>query len=200
MFKKGDKVKVVSSNLTSYWYSDRIGQEFTLDGVDKANGPFIIDFDNDRCYFDECNIELVKEEKEVMQFDMNKEAWFIRVANEHEFNAARDWIKSKGFDFMFSDKWYLGCTGIAHNSGDGAEVYRLDETDDADLHYEVKPSFKTVVDSVTFPEVKTELQKEIEELEKIILIYQTRKNLLLSLVAGYDLPNANWRYDKRAWW
>lgn len=38
--------------------------------------------------------------------------------------------------------------------------------------YEIKLEFKAVVDSVTFPEVKTEQQKQIEELEKTILLAQ----------------------------
>lgn len=133
-------------------------------------------------YFDlDCVVKLVKEEKEEMQFDMKgfdlkTNPWFIRVNNEQEYNAARDWVKSRGLDFKYSGDYFKGLAAISnHLYSDGRiddYIYRCDVEDDLSEYQEIKVTFKTVVDSVTLPEVKTEQQKQIEELEKTILLAQ----------------------------
>lgn len=157
-FVKGQTVKLYKDDGT------------TCPLFEGSNSKYELCGDHEGAYFDlDCVVKLVKEEKEEMQFDMHSHPWYIRVANEQEYNAARDWVKSKGFDFIYSDSYYLGCAGICHDSKDDDRVYRLDEQEDVDSHSEIKLTFKTVIDSVTFPEVKTEQQKQIEEPEKTIL-------------------------------
>lgn len=181
MFKREDKVEA----LTDYPEHDgrRIikgMQGVVLDhnaGAHEDSTLMHVMFDNgtDEYMFKE-RFKLVKEEKEEMQFDMKgfdlKAApWFIRVANEQEYNAVREWVKDKGFKFIYSGDWYTGCEGIIYDAEiDGGKVYRLDAEDDINTLHEIKLTFKTVVDSVTLPEVKTEQQKQIEELEKTILL------------------------------
>ena len=103
-----------------------------------------------------------------MQFDLKTQPWFIRVANEQEFNSARDFVQSKGFDFIYSESWYAGLVGICHDSKDDDGVYRLHSGDDVSAHQEIKITFKTVIDFVSFPQMKTEQQLKIEQLEATI--------------------------------
>lgn len=179
MFKKGDKVKIVSCEKSTYWYADKIGKVFEVEGVSPWLGPYIYENLNQKridlkSYLVEGDIEFVKEEKEEMQFDMKKEPWYIRVANEQEFNAACDWVKSKGLDFKYSGNYFKGLTAISNYMASDGSIYeyihRRDVEDDLSEYKEIKLTFKTVIDSVTFPEVKTEQQKQIEELEKTILL------------------------------
>lgn len=120
--------------------------------------------------------KIVKEEKEEMKFDMNSfdlktNPWWIAVRNREEYELVQNWLLenygtkciaeySREFKYLTN----TGCGGrvekswVMHGSADKPE------------HQEIKLNFKTVVDSVTFPEVKTEQQKQIEELEKTILL------------------------------
>ena len=117
--------------------------------------------------------KLVKEEKEEMQFDMKKEPWFIRVTNDQEFNAACDWVEENFGDYLETE--YSSNKQGLTNTDDFGEIcthvmwmgeHSFNQTE----RHEIKVTFKTVIDSVTFPEVKTEQQKQIEELEKTIFL------------------------------
>ena len=123
-------------------------------------------------YFDlDLVIKVVKEEKEEMQFDMKKEPWYIRVANEQEYELVQNWLLENygtncvaeySREFKYLTNTYSGGhvnkSWVMYGSGNKPE------------RQEIKLTFKTVIDSVTFPEVKTEQQKQIEELEKTILL------------------------------
>ena len=166
MFKKGDKVQ-----RTTGTYEDMIPGEIAtveaqnsvllyLEGYNSAHNPL--------------NFKLVKEEKEEMQFDMHSHPWFIRVENEQEFNAARDWVESLGFKFEYGNKYEEDIVAISNYLNSSREVepviHKNKEQDDQSEYNEIKLTFKTVIDSATFPEVKTEQQKQIEELEKTIFL------------------------------
>lgn len=180
-FKINDRVRIVSAKFPSVWYSTKLGETFVIDGFGHNQyGGYCMGHDfRDGIY--ECDIELVKEGKEEMQFDMKgfdlkTTPWFIRVANEQEFNAARDWVESLGFKFEYGNKYERGIVAISNYLNSRGEVepiiHRNRVEDDQSEYHEIKLNFKTVIDSITFPEVKTEQQKQIEELEKTILLAQ----------------------------
>lgn len=169
MFKKGDKVQriigthedMIPGEIAIVKRQDG-GQLLYLEGYDSAHNPQ--------------NFKLVKEEKKEMQFDMHSKPWFIRVNNEQEYDAAVNWVKSKGLDFKYNGGYFKGLAAISNYLElDGSiddSIYRCDIGDDLSKYHEIKFTFKTVIDSVTFPEVKTEQQKQIEELERTILLAQ----------------------------
>lgn len=170
-FKKGDKIKVVSSKRKFYWYSDKIGQEFILDGVDTL-GPFIIDFDDNSCHFDESDIKLLQE-KEMFDtnFDMKSQPWFIRVTNEQEYNAARKWLFENFGHYL--DTGYASYMVGLSNTDDCGEIcsyvmWMAEHALKTTEHYEIELSYKTVVDSVQYPQVETEQQKKVRELQETI--------------------------------
>lgn len=123
--------------------------------------------------------KVVKEEKGMKSeaFNLKTNPWFIRVANEQEYNAARDWVKENFGDYLdigySSDK-----KGLSNTKDCGETCTRAmwmgEESFNETKRHEIKLIFKTTVDSVTFPEVKTEQQKQIEELEATIVQAQTQ--------------------------
>lgn len=127
-------------------------------------------------YFNlDCVVKLVKEEKEEMQFDMSKEPWFIRYSNKEEFKLVDEWVKENYGDSL--GVFYqntMAMTNIDQSGIIRGNVMWLNEEHikSGPERHEIKLTFKTVIDSVTFPEVKTEQQKQIEELEKTILLAQ----------------------------
>ena len=162
-FKSGDKVKVVSSVLKTYWYSDKIGEVFTLYNYIPGFGWNVV---GDSCsYLKECDVELVKE-KEEMQFDMKKNPWFIRVNNKEEFEAAKEWVKSQGIKFKFSEDWYDQIIAV---ESDGFALCIRTEAGEKILNKnEIKLTFKTVIDSVEYPTIESEQDKKIKELQETI--------------------------------
>ena len=177
MFKKGDKVKIVSRKFPSVWYNNvGVGKIFNVEYFrENQHGKYYMGEGFEGGVY-ECDLELVEEEKEEMQFDMKKEPWYIRIEDEQEFNAARDWVESLGFKFEYGNKYEEDIVAISNYLNSYGEVepiiHKNKAQDDQSEYNEVKLKFKTVIDSVTFPEVKTEQQKQIEELEKTILLAQ----------------------------
>ena len=128
-------------------------------------------------------LELVKEEEE-MQFDMKKNNWYITFSNEEEFNLVQEWLKSKGFSPKYSDKYDADadCFTKAPFS-DSEDEYIRDSKSCAKAEgaEEIKIKFKIVIDCVTFPEVKSERNLKIEELEQSIKEAQALLNELKAL-------------------
>lgn len=182
-FKAGDKVKVIKAE-DYYWYNNHIGEVFTLMSGPDQEGDWRIQEnvdwriqENVEHYLAECDIELVcankqlVQEKEDMQFDMHKQPWFIRVNNKEEYNAASEWLYENFGNYANTGyaSYIVGLTNT-DNSGEihPRVMWMGEDSLEATERYEIKLSYKTVVDSVTFPEMKTEQQKKIEELEATI--------------------------------
>lgn len=180
MFKDGDKVRtLVDINK----YAKKGDILLVKDGFDfypnrDAGFSCAKGFVNTK-WLNETNnsrFQLVKEEKEEMQFnmkgfDLKTNPWWIAVRNREEYELVQKWLlenygakciaeHSREFKYLTNTTsgGHVEKSWVMHGSGDRPE------------HQEIKLTFKTVIDSVTFPEVKTEQQKQIEELEKTILL------------------------------
>lgn len=67
-FKDGDKVRVVSAQLKSYWYADLIGKEFII--INNNTNSFGWNIKGHSGYYlRECDIELVKDNKKISPED-----------------------------------------------------------------------------------------------------------------------------------
>ena len=175
-FKENDKVKVVSCLQPTYWYANKIGQEFTLNEYNASFGWSIKE--DYRAHLKECDIVHVQE-KEEMQFDgktfnLKTQPWFIRVNNEEEFEAVNKWVKENAEYELFTP-YFDGMVAISNTDDEGDVWVRLMYVKDGSrivrsniTCHEIKVNFKTVIDSVEFPIVESEQQKKIRELQETI--------------------------------
>lgn len=114
------------------------------------------------------NEQLVVENK--MKFDMKENGWYIRYNNEEEFNLVQEWLQENYGDNLdchfVSRSEYV--TNVA-STGYIFDTLKHGSTENiASYAKEIKLNFKTVVDSVEWPEVETEAQKELAKLQKQI--------------------------------
>ena len=173
MFKKGDKVKCNDGVYSSECI-------LTVSHIERDEGGEsrydLLGFSEDSHKCGEWyayHFELVQEKEQM--FDMKKEPWFIRVENEQEFNAARKWL-DENFGYYLDTEYMTYIVGLSNTDDFGGicsyVMWMAEHSLKTTERYETKLEFKAVVDSVTLPEVKTEQQRQIEELEKTILLAQ----------------------------
>lgn len=171
-YKTGDKVKVISCERKSYWYSDLVGKEFILLGVDKSFGPFIQENEHfGRSFFSECDIEIVQEKEQMKSeaFNLKKNPWYITFSNEEEFNLIQEWLKSNGLSARYSENYDPGADCLTLSRSAIASYIRDSVVCAKGCGAkEIKLTFKTVVDSVEYPCVKSERDLKIEELQATI--------------------------------
>ena len=108
-------------------------------------------------------------------FDLKQDKWFIRTPNEATYNLVYEWLKDQGFHFGESPKfkhlgWERGTEEIgswpycAENDGG----FRIGHVKSKNFHLglghkEIKLTFKTVVDSVEYPETVTPEQQQLAQ-------------------------------------
>lgn len=113
-----------------------------------------------------------------MKFDMKENGWYIRYNNEEEFNLVQEWLQENYGKKMPCH--YVGYSKYLTNVDDRGEICNRV------MHgcmynkgaKEIVLNFKTVVDSVEWPEVETEAQKELAKLQKQIEELQNQANIL----------------------
>lgn len=115
-------------------------------------------------------------------FNMKTQPWFIRINSQEEFQAVQEWlIENHGvsLDCRWNGDYMVGLTNTTdsgHTYGDHIMWHGSDDI--GNIREEIKFSFKTVIDSVEFPVVVSEEQKEIQRLTKIIEEAQQSLNKL----------------------
>ena len=171
-FKVGDKVRCIGSQTANGEQID-VGYVGTITHV-ASDGAIVVDnmfghMGNAVCWPEA--FEKIKEEPKQM-FNIKSDPWFIRVNSEQEFNVIQDWLQENyGCSLITSYKTafeYLtntSCTGqieeafVMHGRGNPLETTSRKE---------IKFTFKTTIDSVTFPEVESEQQIKIKQLQETI--------------------------------
>lgn len=161
-FKVGDKVVCVRASPQNPLYN---GTTYIVDGFGIVKDTITVS-GVEGGWLEE-RFELAQQKP---SFDMKKEAWFIRYKDYYEFKAAKEWItenfgccdellyKSMGSDKIFTNTWT-----------DGEICPRVLWGDDPHQNAkEIKLSVKTVIDSVEYPTVETEKEKQLRELEATI--------------------------------
>jgi len=94
-------------------------------------------------------------------FSLEKNDWHIKIENEEQYVAARSWLLNRGFRAMYNADWSPGLKQIDYSWTDEAWI-RLYEGEDGSNKPEVKFRFKTAIEHVEYPQVKTESQLQLE--------------------------------------
>lgn len=175
-FKRGDRVFALETIGRLVF-----GRKYIVHDV-LSNGA-VLSIVGDPILYSSDRFDLVKPE-----FDMKNQPWFIRVNNEEEFGVVADFLEAKGFRFY--EKKYtkntqaIGNTDLAGNIERDSKVSRLMTSEiEKVIHYggkEIKLNFKTTIDSVEYPEVKSAQQVEIEQIETEMRKLADRLNSLKS--------------------
>ena len=179
-YKVGDKFEVLKSvcGFTK-------GRTITLYRDDGSDCPL---FEGENSNHATCDgaegaymsLEDVKPLKEKEMFFLKTNPWYIRVTNEAEYNAANDWLEEnfgRKVTVCYGGDYVVGLT----NTNDIGDIHNIimwmDESSiDSTPRHEIKLTFKTVVDSVEYPAVKSteeiEREKKIKELKETIALAQ----------------------------
>jgi hypothetical protein len=159
-FKKGDKVIRVNKGFSDM----KVGDKGTVVKY-ISTGVYLEEFVGGH---DPDNLKLIEENK--MKFDMKKEPWFIRYNNEEEFNLVQEWLDKNYGEPM--DCHYVSYSKYITNAAESGYLFetpKYGRNEKIESYAkEIKLTFKTIVDSVEWPEVESEAQKKIKELEQTI--------------------------------
>ena len=173
-FNIGDKVVCVCKDEDN-WY--KIGSEFTI-----RSAPFVDTQDNTVCYhikeepsdsvwIQGSQFKLTKEEPKQM-FNIKTDPWFIRVNSEQEFEVIQDWLEENYGSILISN--YSTAFKYLTNTADDGQVeeafvmHGQGNPLETTSRKEIKLTFKTTIDSVTFPEMETEQQIKMKQLQETI--------------------------------
>ena len=173
-FKIGARVVCVTSDCN--WYKE--GDEFII-----RSAPFIDTEDNTVCYhvkeqpnngvyIQGSQFKLTKEEPKQM-FNIKTDPWFIHVNSKQEFEVIQDWLEENYGKRLLVDygthmKWL---TNTRHDGYINSKLLVMHGAGDplaTTPRKEIKLTFKTTIDSVTFPEVETEQQIKMKQLQETI--------------------------------
>lgn len=172
-FKIGTRVVCVTSDCN--WYKE--GDKFVI-----RSAPFIDTQDNAVCYhvkeqpndsvwIQGSQFKLAEEETKQM-FNIKTDPWFIRVNSEQEFEIIQDWLQenygcclplfySVEFEYLTNTLW----TGQVE---DAFVMYGQGDPLGTVSRKEIKLTFKTIVNSVEYPEVNSPQQIQIAALQETI--------------------------------
>lgn len=172
-FKIGDTVRRICGDYNSM----RVGDTSVVMGFSSFNDLKLKDFEGNHSYD---YFELVKE---APTFNLKTSPWFIRVNNKEEFNTINEWLEVNfGARLLSVYSKYLNY--LTNTEANGFVVNRVMwSTEKSKGTKEIKLSIKTktTIDSVEYPEVKTQQEVDIEELEATI---ELAKQQILKLKEG----------------
>lgn len=183
------KVKVIKAGLSSYWYANRIGQEYDvveikLDNHSKLEYKVIGSELVGTKYFDKDDVEIINEEKTM--FDIKKDSWFIYTPTHEISKLVQNWLFDQGFVWQHHEDTSVRYTSSLYLKLSPYTTGAFCHTDSIDPKYdtskEIKLTFKAVVDSVEFPELKTEEQKQLDILMQQITDLQAQAEKLQAIV------------------
>lgn len=173
-YKDGDKVKVLTNEFKYVLINkgdvlvvkDDYAYELDYDLSYYLGGGYINTHwlnSNNRGRFEE-----YKENKEMQDFDLKSNTWFIRVKNANELTVVAKWLEQFGIKPQFGANWISGINCVVKDIKDCDYFFRGNLDDQRCDLAEVKVEFETttVVKNVEYP--KSEKQKRIEELQLVI--------------------------------
>lgn len=175
-YKVGDEFVVL---VTDWGFTK--SQIIKLYEDDGSNSPLFIDNNTDYnnadgkegAYLSLTKVKKVVKEKKV--FDLKTNPWFIRVNNKEEFEAAISWAEEKGLKWDKIHREYnksIKAIGTCLSFPEVQVIYYLLNNDNfcQGAREEIKITFKTIIESVEYPEIETEQDKKIRELQETIEI------------------------------
>lgn len=193
-FKVGDKVRCIEGFS---WPAGRLALTFGSENIvievctTSGNVTF-----NGVEYWREDRFELVKEESNVKEFDLHQDKWFIRTPTKEAFKLAQLWAIEQGFAWvkgvsvntdgtLYYPEEVESIGGNYSKSGLLGHGHR--EFYEENGHKEIKLTFKTVVDTVEYPEpelIETPSQKELRILKEQIAQLTQQANKLETTLKG----------------
>ena len=171
--KVGMRVKAVTEYPENNFKRISVGDFGTVTGFDEHVKDFVrVHFDNGRREeFYDWRVEPVTEEPKQM-FNIKTDPWFIRVNSKQEFKVIQDWLQENygyslitSYNTSFEYLTNTSCTGqieeafVMHGRGNPLETTSRKE---------IKLTFKTTIDSVQYPEMETEQQVKMKQLQETI--------------------------------
>lgn len=191
-FKIGDKVRCVEEfSWTEQSIELKFGSENTVVDVSPASGTISFNFED---YWRPDRFELVKEETNVKEFDLHKDKWFIHTPTKEAFKLAQLWAIEQGFSWTttvskLSTLYLVECPEAlgGNHIKSGLLGHGDREFYEEEGHKEIKLTFKTVVDTVEYPEpeiIETESQKELRILKEQIEQLTQQANKLETTLKG----------------
>ena len=173
--KVGMRVKAVTEYPENNFKRISVGDFGTVTGFDEYVKDFVhVRFDNGRREeFYDWRVEPVTEEPKQM-FNIKTDPWFIRVNSKQESKVIQDWLFEQGIMWGHSPTQhkYTEYTFILNVFSEGSISKRLLRTNEAcEIHptaKEIKLTFKTTIDSVQYPEMETEQQVKMKQLQETI--------------------------------
>jgi hypothetical protein len=129
--------------------------------VHKTNGTKCVEIVEDMARFYEAtNFE------PVVEFDMHKNPWFIRINNLQEFNVTQQWLEAN-FGCNLRCNYYGTYIAFLTNKMEpGVCGSRVLWSSGEPEGKEIKLSFQTIIDKVEWPVVESATQIKIRELEE----------------------------------
>ena len=158
-FKVGDKVVCIDPGCNFL----TAGKEYTVTGHGQMTSIYVVnDRENNTWYYPN-RFELIKEN--VHMFDLKKERWFIRTPTPEISKLVQEWLFEQGFE------WYSSGKSVKHlyepyigNSRHEQHCLVMDLMEPHSTRKEIKLTFKTIVDSVEYPETVTPEQQKLASL------------------------------------
>lgn len=173
------KVKVIKASLYTYWYADRIGEIFD---VRESDYNYVCN-DQYEHAFNKDDVEIIEDNS---VFDIKKDKWFIYTPTHEISNLVQNWLFDQGFVWQHHEDTSVRYTSSLYLKLSPHATGAFCHTDSIDLKYdtskEIKLTFKKVVDSVEFPELKTEEQKQLDILLAQISQLQAQAEKLQAIV------------------
>ena len=118
-------------------------------------------------------------------FDMKKEKWFIRTPTPEISEAVQNWLFEQGLSWQAYGNKEVNYTDTNYLMLSPYEPERFCHTfsiDDKLGQKEIKLTFKTIVDSIECPEIKSEEQKQLDILMQQITDLQKQAEKLQGIV------------------
>ena len=171
--KVGMRVKAVTDYPENNFKRISVGDFGTVTGFDDYVKDFVrVHFDNGRREeFYDWRVEPVTEEPKQM-FNIKSDPWFIRVNSEQEFEVIQGWLQENygcslitSYNTAFEYLTNTSCTGQIEEA---FVMYGRGNPLEATSRKEIKLTFKTTIDSVQYPEMETEQQVKMKQLQETI--------------------------------
>ena len=172
--KVGMRVVAVTDYPENNFKRISVGDFGTVTGFDEYVKDFVhVHFDNGRREeFYDWRVEPVTEEPKQM-FNIKSDPWFIRVNSEQEFEVIQDWLEDNYGEKLRANygthmKWLTNTQCDGHINSKLLVMHGRGHPLETTSRKEIKLTFKTTIDSVQYPEMETEQQVKMKQLQETI--------------------------------
>ena len=169
-FKAGDKVKYIGEDFMGLYINTE--EVYT---VLSCNAEYLKlkEIIYSHSYKVENFVHVKVKEEPKQMFNIKTDPWFILVNSKQEFEVIQDWLEENYGEKIRANygthmKWL---TNTQHDGYINSKLLVMHGAGDplkTTARKEIKLTFKTTIDSVTFPEVESEQQIKMKQLQETI--------------------------------